>query len=252
MCGSNDSGASAQVAQSNKQQQQLLNAQQNINSVFQGGSGTLYSPVDPSTFAYSPGQTYYTQHGPGNSWQATKGSAQQIAGRANNNQLFTASQYNNPGYGQNFYNTTAQDYVNYYMPQIAQQANQAQRSLTYSLANQGILDSGAAKQAASNLNRAVNTQQQAVIAGGQQASNSLQKQMSGAQAQLISQAQSAVDPASAAQNALQTAGQYSVPSMWAPLASGIFNGVLPIAATAAGGGQLYSMPNQGSSIPSNQ
>jgi hypothetical protein len=174
-----------------------------------------------------------------------------MADRANTNQLFTASQYNNPGYGQDFYNKTAQDYVNYYMPQIAQQANQTQRSLTYGLADQGILDSGAAKQSASNLNRAVNTQQQAVVAGGQQAANSLQKQMADAQAQLISQAQASVDPASAAQNALQVAGQYSVPSMWGPLANGVFNGVLPAAAGVATSGQLYSMPNQDSPTPTN-
>lgn len=238
-----DSGAGAQVAQSKQQQAQLQNAQQNINAVFQGGQGTLYTPVDSSSFAYNPSQTYYVQSGNG-MWKPIGGTAAQQASRAGQNRLFTASQYNEPGYNAaNLYNKTAQDYVNYYMPQVAQQANQASRSLTYSLANQGILDSSASKQAGSNLNRAINTQQQAVVAGGQQAANSLEKQMSGAQAQLIAQAQASVDPASAAQNALQTAGQYSVPSQWAPLMNGIFNGAVPAIAATAAGGQLYTMPS---------
>lgn len=302
-----DTGAGAATTQANRQAAQYQNVAPYIQAAFQGGSGTLYSPVQPGS-VYDPSQQYYAQNSQGGympytTWNkpssggffgsgigadilgtATLGGAQGTAALTGigssgspapgalstwNNllkqgDLFTQSQYNLPGYSSDFYKGAQQDYVNYYMPQYAQQLANTQAQTMYSLANRGVLDSSVAKDTTSALNRAANTAQQGIISQGQGVSNQLQQQMGTQEASLLGQAASSVDPANAGKQAVSTAALYAQPNPMTPLTSSLFsafqNAYLPAAYSQVGQspqqGYMYSMPGQGSSdqtvIPGNQ
>ena len=241
------STAGGVTAHANQQAAQYQNVLPYINSAFQGGSGTLYTPVSAGTL-YDPSQSYYRQTSQGQ-YVPMSQKGQQFKTAENQGNLFTVSQYNNQGYTPQYYQNAAQDYVNYYMPQEGQQEAATQAQTLYSLANRGVLDSSVATDTMAALNRASNTAQQGIINQGQGVANQLQEQMGTQQSQLQAQAAASVDPSSAGKNAMSIAGQYAQPSPYTPLVNSLFssfqNAYLP-AAYASGNqptpGYTYGAP----------
>lgn len=126
-------------------------------------------------------------------------------------------------FDQNFYNQRQQAYVDYAMPQIANQYRTAQNQIGFGLANRGLTQSGAANQQWSDLARTnIQARQQASDTGRSQAQQ-LQQAISQSQNNLLNQLYQAADPAQAQSGAIATAAQFSQPSVFTPVANTFTN-----------------------------
>lgn len=131
-------------------------------------------------------------------------------------ELFTGTA-TSPGFGKDFYDKRTQDYLNFAMPQLQEQASQAEKNLTFKLANQGLTESGAADTLNLSLLNEINRQASGVASTGVQQAQDLQKQIEQQRSNLISQLEASADPGSATSQALSTAAQFSAPSVFQPV-----------------------------------
>lgn len=109
------------------------------------------------------------------------------------------------GFDNNFYDKRAQDYSDYYAPQVAQQYREAQRQQAFQLARQGTTESSAAAHENGILNQRYGDQQAAIASGAIDSANQARSQMETARGNLISELHSTADPASASQAAVNRA-----------------------------------------------
>ena len=116
-----------------------------------------------------------------------------------------------------FYGQRQQDYTNFAMPQLYQQLGQANRQGFYGLANRGLQKSSAADLFGSNLARETNVQKQGIVDTGIAQSQQLRRDVEGQRSNLFAQLQASADPTTASQQALSSAGQFSLPSAFQPI-----------------------------------
>lgn len=116
-----------------------------------------------------------------------------------------------------FYQQRQQAYTNYAMPQLGEQARQQQKQMSFGMFDRGVENSGIAQSAQSKLNKEIDLQKQGIIDTGYQQAQDLRKQVETQRSNVIGQLQASGDPRLAAQQALQTASTYSMPSTFAPL-----------------------------------
>jgi len=116
-----------------------------------------------------------------------------------------------------FYEKRQKAYMDYTMPQLAEQYQEAQKNLTYSLANRGLLRSSSAGQLATGLQKELSKQEQGLVDTSFQQRQQLQGEIADQQSRLMAQAMNSMDPSSAAVGAMRTAAQYQEPSTVAPL-----------------------------------
>lgn len=136
------------------------------------------------------------------------------------NRIATGQQQINETFGQfndAFYNQRQQDYTKFAMPQLYRQLGQTNTQGMYGLANRGLANSGAADRFGSQLTQEANTQKQGIVDAGIAQAQQLRKDVEGQRSALFAQLQSSADPTNAAQQALATAGAYSLPSSFAPI-----------------------------------
>jgi hypothetical protein len=134
----------------------------------------------------------------------------------NQGQLFTGTT-TSPGFGGDFYKKRTQDYINYAMPQLQEQAGSAQKNLAFKLQNQGLGESGTADALNLSLLNEINRQASGVASTGVGQAQDLQKQIEQQRSQLISQLETSADPGSATSQALSTAAGFSAPSVFQPV-----------------------------------
>jgi hypothetical protein len=116
-----------------------------------------------------------------------------------------------------FYNQRQQDYTNFAMPQLYGQFAQANKQGKYGLASRGLSGSGAADAFGSQLGKEMDTQKQGIVDVGIGQAQQLRKDVEGQRSGLLSQLTASGDSTQAAQQALATAGTYSLPSAYAPI-----------------------------------
>lgn len=116
-----------------------------------------------------------------------------------------------------FYRGRQQDYIGYAMPQLYRQLANTNRQGFYGLANRGLATSGAANQFGSNLGYEANVQKQGIADQALSQSQQLQREVESQRSQLFAQLQASADPTTAAQQAISSAGIYSLPSAFAPI-----------------------------------
>lgn len=150
------------------------------------------------------------------------------------------------GFNPDFYAKRRQDYINYAMPQLAEQSQTTQKQLNYQLANAGLRHSSVAGEQQSAFNQERARQQQAIVDAAFGQSNDLQKQVQGQKSQLVAQLQATGDPTSVANQAIGVAQNYSAPNVYQPL-TGLFNNFanLYLANRIANNAQQPSTPNYG-------
>lgn len=133
-------------------------------------------------------------------------------------QLFTAPEYHTfEGFQEPFYQKRAQDYVNFALPQLAQQYRANRNSMLFGLSNRGLGDSSVADQASANLEREAGTGRQTIADTGIEQANQLRRDVESARQQATSQLYQTADPAQAIQGAIRTASQIQQPSTFAPI-----------------------------------
>lgn len=121
------------------------------------------------------------------------------------------------GFTPQFYADRATAYNNYAMPKLNQQAAQQGKQLDYRMANQGLLNSTAAGDLQSSLNRETATQKQGIIDQGISLSNDLQKNVNQSKSNQVAELQASGNPAASQQSALTAASGFTAPSAFAPV-----------------------------------
>lgn len=133
-----------------------------------------------------------------------------------NGQLFTGTQ-KNTGFDQSFYDKRKQAYLDFALPSLSREAQQTQKQLTYGLANQGLLNSGAAQDTQRSFDTELNRQRQSIADAGQEQANSFRSKVEDTRGQLISQLEASADPSATSAQAITAASQFSAPSPFAPI-----------------------------------
>jgi hypothetical protein len=182
-----------------------------INAIYGGGSAPMYN----SAKAFDPSQSYYTMDGKGNYNQATSQWLNNHGQRAfKKGNLFTKEVNNYQGFGDDFYKQREQDYVNYAMPQLADQYQQTKNAMNFGLANRGLTASSAADKEKFDLEKQnlIAKQQIGDTARGQ--SQALKRSIEDQRNALISQLYQTADPAGARRSAIDSASQFAQPSIY--------------------------------------
>lgn len=127
------------------------------------------------------------------------------------------------GFGDDFYDKAAQSYVQYAVPQIAQQYDQTNRGIQYGLANRGLVGSSAQSKAQSDLQLNLGQQEQQVADNARTTATNLRNQVENSRQSAISNLYQASDPAGAGAQAVSSAAQFSVPQSFTPILGAFSN-----------------------------
>lgn len=139
--------------------------------------------------------------------------------------LFYAPEYQTfEGFQQPFFDKRAQDYVNFALPQLADQYRQNRSAMLFGLSNRGLSNSTVAKQANQQIERAAGTGRQQIAETGIQQANALKQDVENARQTAINQLYQTGDPSQAVSSAINTASQLRMPSTFAPIADA-FSGI---------------------------
>ena len=146
----------------------------------------------------------------------------------------------NPDYYQNY----ANDYTNYYTPQLDQQYGLAKDQLTAALSGNGTLESTVGANALAQLAQQDASQAAQIQQQGSAAANALQGNVAQQKAALLNQANASVDPTQIASNAHAQSTALAAPPSFQPLGDVFSSLVTPFsnlthtAAAAAQPGQV--------------
>lgn len=127
------------------------------------------------------------------------------------------------GFTPQFYNKRANAYIDYAMPQLADQYRQTSNQVGFGLANKGLSESSTAQKQWSDLFRANTSAKQGIADSAIGQSNQLQQSVANSKAQLLGQLYQTADPASANASAVSTAASFQTPSVFTPLANQFSN-----------------------------
>ena len=128
------------------------------------------------------------------------------------------------GFQPTFFQKRAQDYVNFALPEVAQQYRVNRDAINYGLTNRGLSQSSVADQARSRVERLSGQERQRVSDSGLEQANDLAKNLEAARQENLKQLYQSADPAQGLQNAIASASQVSRPSAFAPLGD-LFSGL---------------------------
>jgi hypothetical protein len=123
------------------------------------------------------------------------------------------------GFNDAYYQKVQDSYNKWALPQLQTQYQEANNSLGYKLAGQGLLNSSAATQGQNALSAAMTQNQNTIANNAVQQSQNLQQTVGQEKSNLIGQAQSATNPSSFAQSATAEASSIQAPSTYTALGS---------------------------------
>lgn len=121
------------------------------------------------------------------------------------------------GFDDEFYNSRAQDYEAYAVPQVTQQYDNTKRNLKYSLARSGLMGSSVEASKGRALDQENAQQLRNVADAGQSQANESRREIEGQRSNLYSQLEASADPGMASNLALRTAQAYEKPTSFAPI-----------------------------------
>jgi len=120
-------------------------------------------------------------------------------------------------FGPDFYSKAAKDYENYATPQMMDQFRNTKNNLTYSLARNGLLNSGAAVQRDASLNKQLAANESNVANTGQDEANTLRQNVASQRNQLVSQVQAGAAPSQIATSASAATAGLRAPTALPPV-----------------------------------
>lgn len=123
------------------------------------------------------------------------------------------------GFTPDFYNKAATDYLQFALPQLAQQARTQQSQINFNLANRGLLGSSAQTSLNKALGNEVNLQRIGIANNALARRQQLQKDINQQYTSLVNQLQLSANPSAVAQQALQAASSFAQPSPVQPIGS---------------------------------
>lgn len=121
------------------------------------------------------------------------------------------------GFQPEFFDQRAKDYVNFAMPQVADQYQTNRNAVNFGLANRGLQGSSVENQANTRLERTAGQARQNVADTGIAQANELKKAVEDSRQSDIAQLYQSANPAQGMQSAIANASQLRIPSTFAPL-----------------------------------
>lgn len=123
------------------------------------------------------------------------------------------------GFGNVFFNTRKQDYINYALPIAQRQYDTTRKSLAYSLARNGLSNSSAAVNEGQALDDTRNQKVSDIVNEGQNQANQLRTGVSSQKSNVTNQLISSADPSMARESALTATAGLNAPSAFQPIGS---------------------------------
>lgn len=153
----------------------------------------------------------------------TKSPRQIAREKFNKGLLFSAPQSQTfEGFGDKFYNERRDAYLNFALPQVADQYRSARDAMLFTLANRGLGNSSVATRAASDLERTSGAARQAVGDEALRQVTETKRGVEDARQQAIQMLYQTADPSQATAQAIRTAAGFQAPSTFLPVAN-MFN-----------------------------
>jgi hypothetical protein len=121
------------------------------------------------------------------------------------------------GFDSNFYDGRKQAYLNFAMPQLNEQHDDAYRGLTYQLARQGLNESSTGADRFGRLQKTYDMNRQGVVDKGMETANNARRDVENARSGLVADLYATSDPQSAARSATERAGYLATPTNTTPL-----------------------------------
>ena len=180
-----------------------------------------------------------------------KSTRQVINAKLKQGLLFGSPEYQTfEGFQDPFFEKRARDYVNFALPQLSEQYQDANQATRFGLANRGLGSSTVAGQALSRLEREVGRGRQNIADTGLQQANQLRKDVEMSRQQALSQLNQSADPAQAVSSALRSAQEFQRPSVFQPITN-IFSNLAQQYATSEllkGYRTPYGAPSEGAEV----
>lgn len=121
------------------------------------------------------------------------------------------------GFDDKYYKGVGQDYLNFATPQMVQQYQRTKNQLAYSLARNGLTNSGAAVQRGQSLNNELSTQESNLANSAQSEENTARAKVSDAQTNVTNELISSGDPTVAREQSADATAGLRAPSAFAPI-----------------------------------
>lgn len=193
-----------------------------INAIYGGGTADVYSlaPTKAGGPGYQPGMDY-RQNGKGEFVPINTQGRFNRASRGFN--AFTKTPQTFQGFQPSFFDKRAQAYVDYAMPQLAQQYKTTRDATTFNLANRGLSDSSVSGQEYSNVDRQLALAKQGVVDTAHGQAQDLLKQVENSRQNAIQTLYNTGSPSQAANSAIGDYYNLQQPSIYGPLANSFSN-----------------------------
>lgn len=160
------------------------------------------------------------------------------------------------GFDDNYFNTQAQNYDDWALPQLDDQFSKQKQKLVFALSRGGLLNSSSAAQKQAELNDEYNTAKQNLVAKGQDYATNSRKDVEDTRARLLSILSSTEDPTTVGDEAVRSAATLRQAPSFDPLGS-LFTDIADqvskvqsaknlAAAYNSGGAQIYNSGSRGS------
>jgi hypothetical protein len=120
-------------------------------------------------------------------------------------------------FGPDFYTKAAKDYQDYATPQVMGDFRNTKNNLSYALARNGLLNSGAAVSREASLNKQLAQNESNIANTGQDQSNALRQTVASQRNQLVSQVQAGAAPSQVATSAEATTAGLRAPTALPPV-----------------------------------
>jgi len=120
-------------------------------------------------------------------------------------------------FGPDFYTKAAKDYQDYATPQVMGDFRNTKNNLSYALARNGLLNSGAAVSREASLNKQLAQNESNIANTGQDQSNALRETVASQRNQLVSQVQAGAAPSQVATSAEATTAGLRAPTALPPV-----------------------------------
>ncbi len=121
------------------------------------------------------------------------------------------------GFNNDFYQQAAKDYTNYATPQMMDQFRNTKNNLTYALARNGLLNSGADVSRMASLNKQLGVNESNIANTGQDQANQLQQNVATQRNQLVSQVEAGAAPGQIATSASAATAGLRAPTALPPV-----------------------------------